>query len=59
MDRDGRKVIGQLLDAESMAFLARLATLPTKKGIKGVIPGQNSGPPLLKIAVVGVAVKPV
>ena len=48
MDKERRKVVGQVLDAESMAFVARLASLPTKKGIKGVIPGQNSGPPQLK-----------
>lgn len=50
MDKEGRKVIGQVLDPESMANLARLASLPTKKGFKGVIPGQNSGPPLLKVS---------
>jgi len=48
MDKDDRKVIGQLMDDQSMAFLARLASLPTRKGFKGVVPGQNSGPPLLK-----------
>jgi hypothetical protein len=53
------RVIGQVLDPESMAFLERLATLPTKKGIKGVIPGQSSGPPLLKVAVKQVVVSPV
>mmetsp|Transcript_9570 Transcript_9570/g.15984 ORF Transcript_9570/g.15984 Transcript_9570/m.15984 type:complete len:368 (-) Transcript_9570:1342-2445(-) len=58
MDREGRKVVGQVLDQDSMAFLARLATLPTKKGIKGVLPGQNSGPPLLKITVIGATVTP-
>ncbi len=46
-----RRVIGQVLDASSMAFLERLATLPTKRGIRGVIPGQTSGPPLLKVVV--------
>ena len=51
MDKGNRKVIGQVLDAESMAFVARLASLPTKKGIKGIIPGQTSGPPLIKTAV--------
>lgn len=57
MDKEGRRVIGQVLDSESMAVVARLATLPTKKGLKGVIPGQNSGPPLLKVTVQDVAVK--
>lgn len=56
MDKEGRRVIGQLLDKESMASLARLASLPTKKGFKGVIPGQNSGPPLLKVTLTGVDV---
>jgi len=46
-----RRVVGQILDARSMAFLERLASLPTKKGIKGVIPGLNTGPPLLKVTV--------
>jgi cyclophilin family peptidyl-prolyl cis-trans isomerase len=50
LDRN-RRVIGQVLDASSMAFLERLATLPTKRGIRGVIPGQTSGPPLLKVVV--------
>jgi hypothetical protein len=49
MDKENRRVIGQVLDAESMASLARLASLPTKKGFRGVIPGQNSGPPLKKV----------
>jgi cyclophilin family peptidyl-prolyl cis-trans isomerase len=51
MDKERRRVIGQVMDQESMATLARLASLPTKKGFKGVIPGQNSGPPLLKVAI--------
>ena len=46
-----RVVIGQVLDAESMAFLERLANLPTQRGIRGVLPGQNSGPPLKKVTV--------
>ena len=46
-----RLVVGQLLDSESMAFLERLANLPTKRGIRGVIPGQTSGPPLPKVVV--------
>lgn len=44
-------VIGQILDDNSMAFLARLSNLPTQKGLLGVIPGQTSGPPLLKVSV--------
>ena len=48
MDKENRRVIGQVLDAESMKSLARLASLPVKKGFRGVIPGQNSGPPLKK-----------
>lgn len=54
--KEGRRVIGQLMDQESMSNLARLATLPTKKGFKGVIPGQNAGPPLLKVSVTGIDV---
>jgi cyclophilin family peptidyl-prolyl cis-trans isomerase len=56
MDKEGRRVIGQVLDQESMSNLARLASLPTKKGFKGVIPGQNSGPPLLKVTLTDVDV---
>ena len=56
MDKENRRVIGQLLDAESMANLARLATLPTKKGFRGVIPGQNSGPPLKKVVLADIQV---
>ena len=59
MDSEGRRVVGQLLDEESMAFLARLASLPTKKGFKGVIPGLNGGPSLVKTAIRGVEVKPI
>ena len=59
MDREGRKVIGQVLDAPSMAFLARLAQLPTNKGIKGIIPGSDGGPPLLKVVVTDAALQTV
>jgi cyclophilin family peptidyl-prolyl cis-trans isomerase len=52
----GRRVVGQVLDVQSMAFLERLASLPTKKGFKGVIPGQTSGPPLIKVTVSAVQV---
>ena len=51
MDKEGRKVIGQLMDESSMEFLARLVSLPTRKGLKGIIPGQNAGPPLIKVSV--------
>jgi cyclophilin family peptidyl-prolyl cis-trans isomerase len=51
LDRQNRVVIGQILDAESMAFLERLANVPTKRGIRGVIPGQTFGPPLPKVLV--------
>jgi len=47
----GRKVIGQLIDDESMAFLSRLSSLPTVKGLKGFVPGLTSGPPLLPVVV--------
>lgn len=54
-----RRVVGQVLDAESMAFLERLANLPTQRGIRGVVPGQTSGPPLLRVSVRDVAVSKV
>lgn len=50
-NKRSRVVVGQVLDAESMAFLERLANVPTKRGIRGVIPGQTSGPPLPKVVV--------
>lgn len=56
--KERRKVIGQLMDKESMALLARLSSLPTKKGLKGIIPGQNYGPPLLNVRVLSVNVEP-
>jgi hypothetical protein len=54
-NKEGRRVIGQVLDASSMANLSRLATLAVKKGFKGVIPGQNSGPPLLNVKITNVS----
>lgn len=54
---ESQRVIGQVMDKESMANLARLASLPTKKGFKGVIPGQNSGPPLLKVSLSGIGIE--
>eukprot|EP00527_Entomoneis_sp_CCMP2396_P007813 CAMPEP_0198143640 /NCGR_PEP_ID=MMETSP1443-20131203/8594_1 /TAXON_ID=186043 /ORGANISM="Entomoneis sp., Strain CCMP2396" /LENGTH=379 /DNA_ID=CAMNT_0043806905 /DNA_START=3 /DNA_END=1142 /DNA_ORIENTATION=- len=51
-----RRVIGQVLDAQSMAFLERLSNLPSKRGIRGVIPGQTDGPPLPKVIVRDVTV---
>jgi cyclophilin family peptidyl-prolyl cis-trans isomerase len=54
--KEGRRVIGQVIDQASMANLSRLASLPVKKGFKGVIPGQNSGPPLLRVTLTGVSV---
>jgi hypothetical protein len=57
MDRESRKVIGQLMDESSMAFLARLASTPTRKGLKGIIPGQNAGPPLVKTSVTNAIVQ--
>jgi len=56
MDKESRKVIGQLMDESSMEFLARLASTPTKKGLKGVIPGQNFGPPLVKTSITAVVI---
>eukprot|EP00592_Proboscia_alata_P010898 CAMPEP_0194363982 /NCGR_PEP_ID=MMETSP0174-20130528/11860_1 /TAXON_ID=216777 /ORGANISM="Proboscia alata, Strain PI-D3" /LENGTH=413 /DNA_ID=CAMNT_0039137751 /DNA_START=53 /DNA_END=1294 /DNA_ORIENTATION=- len=51
-----RKVIGQIMDEDSMAVLSRLAVLPTQKGFKGIIPGQSYGPPLFKVVVRGVTI---
>ena len=47
MDKAGRKVIGQLLDAKSMDALARLAGSPTRK----LLPTQTGGAPLIKVSV--------
>ncbi|KAL9180321.1 hypothetical protein ACHAXT_008291 [Thalassiosira profunda] len=47
MDKEGRKVIGQLIDGKSMDLLARLAGSPTRK----MLPGQNGGTPLIKVTV--------
>ena len=47
MDKEGRKVIGQLIDENSMNVLARLAGSPTRK----MLPGQNGGSPLIKVIV--------
>jgi hypothetical protein len=59
--RRRRRVIGQVIDDDSMKFLNRLATLPTqKKGlIKEVIPGESSGPPLLKVTIRDIGVQKV
>jgi len=59
MDKEGRRVIGQVLDEQSMANLARVASLPVKKGFRGVIPGQKSGPPLQKVVLSGLDVRKV
>jgi cyclophilin family peptidyl-prolyl cis-trans isomerase len=59
LDKMGRRVIGQVIDAQSMQFLARLASLPVQRGKNGIIPGQTSGPPLLKVRVRDVGVQKV
>ncbi len=56
MDKEYRKVVGQLMDDSSMQFLQRLVSLPTNKGLKGVVPGQNAGPPLIKVSIISVSV---
>jgi len=58
LDKMGRRVIGQVIDNKSMTFLARLSTLPVQKGI-GMIPGQVSGPPLLRVRIRDVGVQKV
>lgn len=46
------RVIGQVLDESSLQNLARIARIPTNKGgVRGVLPGQNDGPPLLKTTI--------
>lgn len=57
MDTEGRKVIGQALDDESMALIMRLASIPTNKGIKGIVPGLNYGPPLIKVSIEGIRIR--
>ena len=49
-----RRVIGQVIDDESMEFLARLSSLPVqKKGPNG------KGPPLLKVTILDTGVQKV
>jgi hypothetical protein len=50
------RVIGQIIDDESMQFLERLATLPVQKKLGK---GGTSGPPLLKVRVRDVDVQKV
>ena len=57
--RAQHRVVGQVIDDASMANLARLASLPVQKGLKGIIPGQGSSPPLLKVTVQDVGVQKV
>ena len=56
-----RRVVGQIIDDESMQFLERLANLPVQKGsgVKGILPGQMSRPPLLKVQVRDIGVQKV
>ena len=49
-----RRVIGQIIDDESMEFLARLSSLPIQKKGSG-----SKGPPLLKITVLDTGVQKV
>ena len=58
LDKLGRRVIGQVIDNESMTFLARLASLPVQKGM-GIMSGQVSGPPLLKVRIRDIGVQKV
>jgi hypothetical protein len=50
-----RRVIGQVIDDESMEFLARLSSLPVQK--KGS--GGKGNPPLLKVTILDVGVQKV
>lgn len=51
-DKLHRRVIGQLIDDDSMEFLARLSSLPIQKKGSG-----GKGPPLLKVSVLDVGVQ--
>jgi len=56
-----RRVIGQLIDDDSMTFLARLASLPLQKTkettlVRGTL---NSGPPVVKVTILDVGVQKV
>lgn len=51
-----RRVIGQVIDDESMQFLARLASLPIQKKLRS---GSDKGPPLLKVTVLDTGVQKV
>jgi len=57
LDKDNL-VIGQILDSASMSTLNRISNIPTIKGFKGVIPGQDYGAPFLKVQVTSVSVNP-
>lgn len=57
MDSESRTVVGQAIDIETMALIQRLASIPTNKGIKGIVPGLNNGPPLIKVSINDVRVK--
>jgi hypothetical protein len=52
------KVIGQLIDDESMSLLTRLSSLATVKGLKGFVPGLTNGPPLLPVTVQSISTQP-
>ena len=56
-----RRVIGQLIDDESMSFLARLTSLPLQKTkettlVRGTL---KSGPPVVKVTILDVGVQKV
>jgi hypothetical protein len=60
LDKLNRRVIGQIIDDDSMQFLARLASLPVQKGKNGVLAtGETAGPPLLKVRVRDIGVQKV
>ncbi|VEU42276.1 unnamed protein product [Pseudo-nitzschia multistriata] len=51
-----RRVVGQVIDNESMEFLARLASLPIQKKLGS---SSDKGPPLLKVTVLDIGVQKV
>ena len=56
-NNNNKLVIGQLMDESSMQLLTRLASSPTQKGFKGILPGQNSGPPLVPVKVTSISIQ--
>ena len=55
-----RRVIGQIIDNESMKFLSRLSSLPINQKGGGIgVGGKKEGPPLLKVTIRDIGVRKV